>query len=225
MVMSDFVRTVLVVEDEALVRSLLVQTLETAGFEAVGAANAVEAVRILKSFDPDVALLDLDLGPGANGMDLLHIIKQQNAGTATLFLTKFPDVRSAGIGEKTGATAQGFLRKELVGDSDYLIKAIEAVLANRKDVRHDRRPDRPLAGLTSNQISILRLLAQGYTNSEIAKRRGKTVSSVEQLLNSTFRALGLEGNKELNSRIEAVRIFIQHAGVPNRDEDIDQPVG
>lgn len=219
--MTEITRTVLVVEDEALVRSLLVQTLESAGFDAVGAANAVEAVRVLKNFDPDVALLDLDLGPGANGMDLLHIIQQKNAGTATLFLTKFPDVRSAGIGDKAGPTAQGFLRKELVGDSDYLINAIEAVLSNRKDVRHDRRPDRPLAGLTSNQVGILRMLAQGYTNAEIAKRRGKTVSSVEQLLNSTFRALGLDGNKDLNPRIEAVRIFIQSAGIPNRDEDIE----
>jgi DNA-binding NarL/FixJ family response regulator len=219
--MTEITRTVLVVEDEALVRSLLVQTLESAGFEAIGAANAVEAVRLLKTLDPDVALLDLDLGPGANGMDLLHIIQQKNAGTATLFLTKFPDVRSAGIGEKSGPTAQGFLRKELVGDSEYLISAIEAVLSNRKDVRHDRRPDRPLAGLTSNQVGILRMLAQGYTNAEIAKRRGKTVSSVEQLLNSTFRALGLDGSKDLNPRIEAVRIFIQSAGIPNRDEDVE----
>lgn len=217
--MNEFSRSVLVVEDEALVRSLLVLTLESAGFQAKGAANAVEAVRILKTFDPDVALLDLDLGPGANGMDLLHIINKQSAGTATLFLTKFPDARSAGIADKTGASAQGFLRKELVGNSDYLISAIEAVLANRKDVRHDRSPDRPLAGLTSNQIGVLRMLAQGYTNAEIAKRRGKTVSSVEQLLNSTFKALGVDTNKDINPRIEAVRIFIQSAGIPNRHEN------
>lgn len=222
MVMSDFSRSVLVVEDEALVRSLLVLTLESAGFNAKGAANAVEAVRILKNFDPDIALLDLDLGPGANGMDLLHIINKQSAGTATLFLTKFPDARSAGVNDKTGTTPQGFLRKELVGDSDYLISAINAVLANRKDVRHDRRPDRPLAGLTSNQVGVLRMLAQGYTNAEIAKRRGKTISSVEQLLNSTFKALGVDGNKDINPRIEAVRIFIQSAGIPNRDADEDE---
>ena len=219
MFMNEFSRSVLVVEDEALVRSLLVLTLESAGFTAKGAANAVEAVRLLKTFDPDVALLDLDLGPGANGMDLLHIINKQSAGTATLFLTKFPDARSAGMADKSGATPQGFLRKELVGNSDYLISAIEAVLANRKDVRHDRNPDRPLAGLTSNQVGVLRMLAQGYTNAEIAKRRGKTVSSVEQLLNSTFKALGVDNNKDINPRIEAVRIFIQSAGIPVRDED------
>lgn len=217
--MNEFSRSVLVVEDEALVRSLLVLTLESAGFVAKGAANAVEAVRILKNFDPDIALLDLDLGPGANGMDLLHIINKQSVGTATLFLTKFPDARSAGVSDKSGATPQGFLRKELVGNSEYLISAIEAVLANRKDVRHDRNPDRPLAALTSNQVGVLRMLAQGYTNAEIAKRRGKTVSSVEQLLNSTFKALGVDNNKDINPRIEAVRIFIQSAGIPIRDED------
>jgi len=216
--MSGFNRTVLVVEDEALVRGLLVQTLEAAGFEAIGAANAVEAVRVLKTQDPDIALLDIDLGPGANGMDLVHIIRAQNSGTATLFLTKYPDVRAAGLDETAQKLAQGFLRKELVGDSDYLINAIEAVLADRKDVRHDRRPDRPLANLTANQVGILRMLSMGYTNSEIAKRRGKTVSSVEQLLNSTFKSLGIDGNKDINPRIEAVRIFIQSAGIPPREE-------
>lgn len=217
--MSDLLRTVLVVEDEALVRGLLIQTLESAGFKAQGAASAVEAVRILKTYDPDIALLDIDLGPGANGMDLVHIINRQNTGTAVLFLTKFPDLRTAGMDEADRSLAQGFLRKELVGDSDYLINAIEAVLADRKDVRHDRRPDRPLAHLTANQVGILRLLSMGYTNAEIARRRGKTVSSVEQLLNSTFKSLGIDANKDINPRIEAVRIFIQSAGIPNRDEE------
>jgi DNA-binding NarL/FixJ family response regulator len=152
-------------------------------------------------------------------MDLVHIIHAQNSGTATLFLTKYPDVRTAGLDESAQRLAQGFLRKELVGDSDYLINAIEAVLADRKDVRDDRRPDRPLANLTANQVGILRMLAMGYTNAEIAKRRGKTVSSVEQLLNSTFKSLGIDGNKDINPRIEAVRIFIQAAGIPIRDEE------
>jgi DNA-binding NarL/FixJ family response regulator len=218
--MSGFSRSVLVVEDESLVRGLLVQTLEAAGFQAKGAANAVEAVRILKNYDPDIALLDIDLGPGANGMDLVHIIHAQNAGTATLFLTKYPDARSAGLDDLAQKIAHGFLRKELVGDSNYLISAIEAVLADRKDVRHDRHPDRPLANLTANQVGVLRQLAMGYTNAEIANRRGKTVSSVEQLLNSTFKSLGIDGNKDINPRIEAVRIFIQAAGIPKRDDEV-----
>jgi DNA-binding NarL/FixJ family response regulator len=66
-------------------------------------------------------------------------------------------------------------------------------------------------------MEVLRLLASGYTNAEIARRRNKTLSSVEQLLKATFTKLGIQGTDELNPRIEAVRMFIRAAGIPNRD--------
>ncbi|MFM6940319.1 MAG: hypothetical protein ACKOUD_06895, partial [Rhodoluna sp.] len=53
---------------------------------------------------------------------------------------------------------------------------------------------------------------------ESAGRRDTSVSSVEQLLNSTFKNLGIQNSDEINPRIEAVRIFIQAAGIPNRDQ-------
>jgi DNA-binding NarL/FixJ family response regulator len=91
------------------------------------------------------------------------------------------------------------------------------VLGERPQVRDDLLPDRPLSVLTKNQVEALRLLASGFTNAEIARRRETSVSSVEQLLNTTFKNLGIQSSDEINPRIEAVRIFIQAAGIPNRD--------
>jgi DNA-binding NarL/FixJ family response regulator len=110
------------------------------------------------------------------------------------------------------------LRKELVGNTEYLTNAIENVLGERPEIRDDLKPDRPLSALTKNQVEALRLLASGYTNAEIAKRRQTSVSSVEQLLNATFKNLGIQTSDDINPRIEAVRIFIGAAGIPNRDE-------
>lgn len=217
--MHDWARNVLVVEDEALVSGLLVETLQAANFDARAALNAVEAKRVVKDFDPDVVLLDIDLGPGVNGIDLSHILTNKFPGVGILFLTKFPDMRSAGVKESSIPAGSGFIRKELVGNTDYLISAMESVLREKRDLRHDLEPDRPLAALTRIQMDVLRLLASGYTNQEIARRRNKSVSSVEQLLNTLFKNLKINTDETINPRIEAVRLFIKAAGIPSRDAE------
>ena len=215
--MGSWTRNALVVEDEALISGLLVQALESHNFEVRAAASAVEAKRILQDFEPDLALLDIDLGPGPTGIDVAHIINARHKGTGIIFLTKYPDARSAGIDESAIPKHSAFLRKELVGKPEVLLKAINAVLVEEREVRQDKSPDRPLASLSKTQMEVLRLLASGYTNAEIARRRNKTLSSVEQLLKATFTKLGIQGTDESNPRIEAVRIFIHAAGIPNRD--------
>jgi DNA-binding NarL/FixJ family response regulator len=217
MLMGSWTRNALVVEDEALISGLLVQALESHNFEVKAASSAVEAKRILQTFEPDLALLDIDLGPGPTGIDVAHIINSRHKGTGIIFLTKYPDARSAGIDETSIPAHSAFLRKELVGKPDVLLKAIDTVLVDEREVRQDREPDRPLAALSKTQMEVLRLLASGYTNAEIARRRNKTLSSVEQLLKATFTKLGIQGTDELNPRIEAVRMFIRAAGIPNRD--------
>ena len=210
-------RTALLVEDEPLVRGLLVEILQTANFDVQVAANALEARRVLNRLEPDLALLDIDLGPGANGMDVAHIIDRHHPGTATVFLTKFPDARAATRSDQPLKPGVSFLRKELVGDPAYLLEAIEKALTEQGQVRHDVAPDRPLGMLTNTQLEVLRLVACGFTNAEIARRRAKSVSSVEQMLNTIFKALAIEEIEDVNPRIEAVRIYVQAVGVPSRE--------
>ena len=215
--MPGLLRRVLIVEDEQLVSALLEQTLLSVNFQTSRANNAVEAKRQIETFDPDIALLDIDLGPGANGIDVAHILAKKHPDIAILFLTKFPDLRSAGLRMEDLPPGCGFLRKELVGNTEYLVNAIDNVLGERPQVRDDLLPNRPLSVLTKNQVEALRLLASGYTNAEIARRRETSVSSVEQLLKTTFKNLGIQSSDDINPRIEAVRIFIQAAGIPNRE--------
>jgi len=167
--MPTWTRTALIVEDEALISGLLATTLEANNFEVASAKSAVEARRLLKTFEPDLALLDIDLGPGPSGIDVAHIINTKHQGTGIIFLTKYPDARSAGIDEATIPAHSAFLRKELVGDPEFLVRAINSVLNQRDEVRHDKSPDRPLAELSKAQMEALRLLASGYTNAEIAR--------------------------------------------------------
>ena len=81
-------RNLLIVEDEPLVSALLADSLANENFEIRTAASASEATAIVRKFDPDVAILDINLGRGVNGIDLAFILSQQHPGIAILLLTQ-----------------------------------------------------------------------------------------------------------------------------------------
>ncbi|TXH42113.1 MAG: response regulator transcription factor [Actinobacteria bacterium] len=214
---GPFRRRILVVEDEALMGALLLQVLDAAGFDARIAPDVIDARRAVVEFDPDAALLDISLGEGPSGLDLAHVLRRQYPHIALIFLTKHPDLRTAGVGVDQVPEGCGFLRKDMISDSRYLIDAIDAVLVDEpRDYRHDLSPDRPLSQLTAGQMEVLRLAAQGLTNGAIARARGVSERAVERSLQLIFGHLGIEAKGDLNPRVEAVRHYVQAAGLPAR---------
>lgn len=216
--MGGFTRRILVVEDEGLMSALLLQLLSAAGFEAQAASDVLEARRVVEQFDPDAALLDIELGEGPNGLDLAHALHEQHPHIALIFLTKHPDLRSAGVSEDKLPAHCGFLRKDMISDSEYLLAAINAVLVDdpRREYRHDLSPQRPLATLTSAQVEVLRLAAQGLTNGAIARARGVSERAIERMLQLIFAQLDIQTGGDINPRVEAVRRYVEVAGLPAR---------
>lgn len=89
-------RKVLVVEDDPLLRSLIADGLKGDKFSVSVAASAAEAKRVILEVDPDVALLDIELGNGPTGLDLAEYIATSAPHMAIVFLTHLPDPRFAG---------------------------------------------------------------------------------------------------------------------------------
>jgi DNA-binding NtrC family response regulator len=85
---------VLVVEDETRLRELLQRALVSWGFEVVVARSAEEALRLVESEPPDIALLDLNL-PGMDGMELLDKLRERQSKIQAIILTGFASVESA----------------------------------------------------------------------------------------------------------------------------------
>lgn len=210
-------RRLLVVEDDALTASLLCDALRAQGFEVGTSATVGDALVAVERFDPDAALLDINLGDGPSGVDLGHVLDRTRPDVALVFLTKHPDFRTAGVVEDDLPAGCGFLSKDRVRDTEYLAEAIDAVLAERaRDVRHNQDPSKPLGQLTAKQLEIMRLIAMGYTNESIAAIRGVGRSSVERWAKEIFQRLGIDTAGELNPRVEATRMFIEAAGLPRR---------
>jgi DNA-binding NarL/FixJ family response regulator len=215
--MSGAGRRLLVVEDEPLIASLLSDSLTAHGFSVAIAPDVLVARRLVKDFDPDAALIDISLGDGPSGLDLAHVLSRQRPDIALLILTKHADSRSAGVTEAEVPENCGFLRKDKVRDSEYLLGMLESVLSdNPASVRDDQDPTNPLSVLTAKQLQVLRLMAMGYTNEFIAEQTKASLSSVERWVMQVFRALGLNSRGALNPRVEAVRIFVSCSSLPAR---------
>jgi DNA-binding NarL/FixJ family response regulator len=214
-----WLRRLLVVEDEPLVASLLHQVLQDAGFSVQTCNRALEARSIVREFDPDGALIDVNLGTGPSGLHLGHLLHRTHPHIGLLFLTKYHDPRVSdgrGLGVPKGSA---FLAKDLISDTKVLLDAVEGIL------RHGSQPPSPqpprahaLSPLTRTQMEILRLAASGLTNAGIAKARGTNERTVEQRLQSVYRILAIPEDPDINRRVEAVRRYIEVAGIPTLDE-------
>ncbi len=197
--------------------SLLADSLTAHGFNVAIASDVLEARQLVKDFDPDAALIDISLGDGPSGLDLAHVLSRQRPDIALLILTKHSDSRAAGVTSAEVPERCGFLRKDKVRDSEYLMGMLESVLSdNPENVRDDRDPDNPLSVLTVRQLEVLRLMAMGYTNEFIAQYTNASLSSVERWIIQVFRALGIDSRSNVNPRVEAVRIFISCSTLPDR---------
>lgn len=215
--MTGFMRRILVVEDDPLLGSLLTSALGHEGFEAQCAPSALDAKRKLKSFDPDIVLADIDLGDGPTGIDLVNLLHQTKPEVVAIILSKYADSRGAGSSHADVPPGVAYLRKSLVHDTAALVEAIdEAARGHAERFRHDRGDKGDLDKLTQSQREVLHLMALGFSNQEIAKRRGVSVSNVEQRISRIFKAFDLRLDGTVVARVEAIRRYIAVNGIPER---------
>lgn len=208
--LSHHGRSVLVVEDDALLRELLAVALERHGFSVDTAASASDAKRSFSRGDHDAVVLDISLGPGPNGFELAEVLRRQAPHLAIVFLTNLPDSRF--IGRSPDEVPQGvaYLRKSSLGDVDSLISALDSTLRGTgvEAFRQDQDPERPLARLTRKQIAVLSLVAAGKSNAQIAEERGVSVKAIEDTISRAAQALEIDTRAEGNLRVAAVRRYL-----------------
>jgi DNA-binding NarL/FixJ family response regulator len=209
---NDFARSVVIVEDDAFLRSLLADALDKVGFETSTAASAADAKRIIKVVNPDAVVLDIELGPGPNGFDIAENLRKTSPDVAIVFLTNLPDPRFAGRDNKSVTKHTAYLNKQLLSDTATLVDALESVLTERGVPAYRQHEDanRPLANLSKTQIQVLQLMAEGKTNQQIADARQRSLAATESAITRTLEALGIDAHAEQNVRVAAAT---RYAGV------------
>jgi two-component system response regulator NreC len=198
---------VLIVDDHAVVRAGLKLVLEAAeGIEPVGeAGSARDAIFEARSLKPEVILLDV-LMPDQSGLDVIPTLLKENPDVKILVLSMQDDPHY--VREALGAGASGYVLKE-AADSEvvaairevasggrYVHPELGARLVDAETQERRRAEEDPLS---ERESEVLRLLALGHTNQEIAKQLYISVRTAE-----THRAHIMQ-KLRLSSRAELVR--------------------
>ena len=205
---SDSEIRVLLAEDHALFRRGLRELLDTAGLSVVGeAADGVSAVRLARELRPDVVVMDLNM-PRMDGIDATMEIMKAERPPIVLVLTV--STTSDDVLDAIAAGASGYLLKD--ADAEEIVNAVRTAQAGRsplspaiagavvKRVREQsvatEQPDELLA-LSEREKEILRLVAQGRDNTEIAQELYLSPSTVKNHVSSILDKLGVD------SRVQA----------------------
>lgn len=163
--------------------------------EIVGEAeNAEDAVRGIALREPDVVLMDLQLGDGPDGVETTKKVRALPVAPQVLVLTTYET--DADIVRAIDAGATGYVLKAC--PPDELFQAIraaargESALSPKVAARMMRRMRDPGPALTAREIEILELLAKGAGNREIAKALFITEATVKTHLNHVYGKLGVD---------------------------------
>jgi DNA-binding NarL/FixJ family response regulator len=210
--------TVMLVDDHALVRSAVRQALDAPDIRVVGeAASAAEALELAPRLHPDVLLLDINL-PGTDGLSLLRDLVPRLPETRVVMLTVSEDRRDLMQAVRSGAA--GYLTKDLgpaalqravrgIKTGDLAMSRSMAADVVRELAANLRRGGAAgptdggaagLASLSTRELDVLRQLAIGLTDREIAERLGISPRTVETHVGSILHKLAVRNRAQAAAR-------------------------
>jgi DNA-binding NarL/FixJ family response regulator len=200
---------VLVVEDEDFTRTMVGEMLSASGLDVRTVSSVSEAIRSMEKFDPHVVLTDLDLGHGPDGADLLTKISQDRPWTGMVVMTAHASPELAIKDASRIPEQAGYIVKSEIHSIQNLISILEDSIVMPGNFNDADSSVEQKITITATQAEILRMIADGLSNSAIAEARGITLRAAEALIQRTFTALGVTGNSTINPRVAAVRKWQQ----------------
>jgi DNA-binding NarL/FixJ family response regulator len=197
---------ILVADDDALIRDGLRLILETVeGFEVVGtAANGQEAVKLCAAVMPDVVLMDIRM-PVLDGVQATRQIKEQFRDVKVLLLTTFKDTEYIRSAVKHGA--DGYILKSTPAEG--IIESIRSVargnVVYEKEIAsalsgmmtQDKKPSPAEEEITARELEIMKLIAEGRSNKEIAASLFITEGTVRNATSALLDKLNLRDRTQL----------------------------
>jgi DNA-binding NarL/FixJ family response regulator len=209
-----------VAEDSPLLREGLARLLEEAGIEVVGrAANADELLLKVRSYSPDIAVVDIRMPPTQTdeGIRAARAIRERHPETGVLVLSQHVAHTYAVELLSDSAEGLGYLLKDRISDVDEFIAAVRRVAGGGSaldplvvaELVGRMRGDDPVQRLSPREREVMELMAEGRSNQAIGDRLFISPRAVEKHVTSIFTKLRLPAAPEDHRRVLAVLAFLR----------------
>jgi DNA-binding NarL/FixJ family response regulator len=210
---------VILADDSALFREGLAALLAAAGIDVVAQTDDSEEIEhLVDTHRPDVLVVDVRMPPQQidEGLRAARLVRRNHPGIGVLILSQHVDVEHALdiLGDRQGAV--GYLLKDHVANIDELRDSIQRIMAGAfvfdpdvvSELVQQRRHRQVVTGLTPREREVLVLMAEGRTNTAIARTLWVTPGAIEKHVRSIFRKLDLPDTPDDHRRVQAVMRYL-----------------
>ena len=213
---------VVIADDAVLLREGLVRLLAELGIETVAqAGDAEELIRAVELHHPDVAIIDIRMPPTWTDEGIVAASRLRSAlpDLGILLLSQHLDVPAATSLSHTGRGGSGYLLKERVADAGELAEALGRVAAGetvldpqvvKRLLQRHHNGTNTGSYLTARERDVLALMAEGRSNSGIARQLVLSQRTVESHVTTIFDKLGLPLGEDDHRRVLAVRSWLSN---------------
>jgi DNA-binding NarL/FixJ family response regulator len=211
---------VVIADDAVLLREGLIRLVEENGHTVVAAvADGPSLVAAIATHRPDVSIVDVRMPPTHTDEGLRAAVEARSLvpGSPILVLSQYVEVSYADdlLADRRGAV--GYLLKDRVSQVAEFLDGLRRVAAGGTVLDPEvvgqllvrRRRDDQLTALTPREREVLSLMAEGLTNTAIARKMVVTEGAVEKHVRNIFTKLGLHQDEEQHRRVLAVLAYLQ----------------
>jgi DNA-binding NarL/FixJ family response regulator len=202
---------VMLIDDDLFVRTTLTAAMAASGINVVASTdNASDSLKLLAQTDPEVVIVDLDLGPGPSGLDICTGLRAEKPEVGLILLTSYLDPRIHDPSNSQLPRGCRFISKSELTNMKLLIE--EILIARVKPLATTPPRKGRKSALTDAQLEVLISVAQGLSSQEIANQRGVSVKAIEGMIAKTQKVLGVTKSKSTNQRVQLTRLYFAMTG-------------
>lgn len=202
--------SVIIVDDDQFVLTSLRHALAGLNIDVKGVtSSAAGALELIGRQDVDVAILDLDLGFGASGIDVAYALRSAQPTIGIVILTSFTDPRVLDPSSREMPKGTIFLTKSHLTEINILVSAI--LWARKNPLKQSQRKFEPIA-LSNRQIEVLKLLSDGISTAEISLQLDVSEKAVEATITKLYTLFEVDNAKSVNKRIRLARAYFALSG-------------
>jgi len=204
----------LIVENDTFAATFMKRSLEQLDYSSIHVAeDASTAMYLFRQIRPQACLLDIELGSGPNGIDLARAMRKVNPKVGITFLTSIQDPRLINLKGLQLPSGSKYLAKESVSSAEQISQIItESIEIATLDTQSNKSELISELKLTNGQFELVRMIAEGLSNREIASQKVMTVKSTENAIARLAKRLKITDTGSSSQRVLIAKRYFEMIG-------------